>query len=217
MIPYSLEVFFAVLAEYNGAVWPVAAIAWVLGVASVVMAVRGSGGAVAAVLVFAWAWTGAIYHLVFFTDIDFWSYGFGALFIVQSLLMAWAGLVRGQLCLRFHRCSAGWAGLILAVTGLVVTPVVGLMLDRELAEIAVFGVAPAPTVIVTLGLLLLAQPASPWHLFILPTVWCVIGGAVAIELPIPEDLVLIAAGVVALVARCWNRKGRPHGAPPLLH
>lgn len=204
MIPYSAEVFLAVLAEYNAAIWPAQAVAWIFGAVIVVLAVwpvAGSGRLTAAVLAAAWAVTGSVYHLSHFADIDFWAYGFAALFIVQAMLLAWAAMAGTRLDIRFHGSAAGWTGLAIALYGLAVYPAAGLLLGRAPDEISMFGITPAPTVIVTLGLMLLVRPFPSWHLLVLPISWCVIGGAVALELPLPEDLVLVAVGAASLAVR----------------
>ncbi len=57
------------------------------------------------------------------------------------------------------------------------------------------GLAPVPTTLYTLGILLLIEGRTPWHLLVIPVVWSLIDGATAWVLGIPEDLVLPAAGI----------------------
>jgi hypothetical protein len=60
------------------------------------------------------------------------------------------------------------------------------------------GVAPAPTAIFTLGLLLLAKPRVPPGLMAIPVLWALIGGLMAVPLAIFEDMALPLAAVLAL-------------------
>ena len=68
----------------------------------------------------------------------------------------------------------------------------------------VFGVAPCPTTIFTLGMLLPSNAA--WPLFVIPLVWSVIGGSAAVLLVVPQDYGLILDGAIAamlIITRRW--------------
>ena len=66
-----------------------------------------------------------------------------------------------------------------------------------------FGVAPCPTTIFTLGLLLLSN--ASWRLFVIPLVWSAIGGSAAVLLAVPQDYGLILAGAIAATLRSSER------------
>jgi uncharacterized membrane protein YjjB (DUF3815 family) len=68
-----------------------------------------------------------------------------------------------------------------------------------------FGVAPCPTTIFTLGMLLLSN--ASWRLFAIPLVWSIIGGSAAVLLGVPQDYGLILAGAVAAIFLIT--RGRP--------
>lgn len=208
MIPYSAEVFFAILAEYNLSVWPAQLVALILGLAAVGLIVWAPQRArlfVTLVLVAAWGWTGVVYHLGEFAAIDFWAYGFSAVFVLQGLLLSWAGLIRGRLRFEAGRDAVSMTGAAVMVLALVAHPLLALALGRDLTEAAYMGVAPGPCVVFTLGVLVTARPAAPLYLFVLPLCWCVIAGAVAVQLGIYEDIVLVAAGLLAMGARIAGR------------
>ena len=68
--------------------------AYLLGGAILLLLMRpapGAGGAIAAILGLMWLWTGLAYHAVHFSAINRAGYGFAALFVVQGLMLAWAG------------------------------------------------------------------------------------------------------------------------------
>jgi hypothetical protein len=207
VIPYSTEVFFAILSEYNRSVWPAQLLPLALGLAAIVFAVRAPARAdrpLAVLLATAWGWTALAYHLGEFAAIDFWAYGFSAAFAVQSVLLVWAGLVRRRISFGPLHGAAQWTGLALMVLGLWAHPAVAMLLGREISETACFGVAPGPTVVFTLGILVLARPRAPYYLIVIPLLGCVLAGAVAMELGIYQDYVLIVAGLAAagmLIAR----------------
>jgi len=63
---------------------------------------------------------------------------------------------------------------------------------------ATFGV-PCPTTLLTLGLLLIAEPSS-WALAAIPIAWALVGGSAALLLGVKADLMLFVAAAL-LVGR----------------
>ena len=51
----------------------------------------------------------------------------------------------------------------------------GLLVGRQWPQLEFFGVAPDPTALATVGLLLAANRV-PWAAWPLPVLWCLIGG-----------------------------------------
>src|SRR6266567_893774 len=68
------------------------------------------------------------------------------------------------------------AGLAIFLFALVVQPLIGLLLGRTWRQVEIFGVAPDPTAIATLGLLLLATGRVRWEQLVVPLFWCAISG-----------------------------------------
>ena len=84
----SADAFFGVFARYNAAVWPVAVGLWLAAVAALIATVRRPGAVaqrwMAAVLAALWAWSGVVYHAVFFTTINPAAWAFSVLFVVED-------------------------------------------------------------------------------------------------------------------------------------
>jgi len=201
VLPFTPEVFFNLFAEYNRAIWPAQHIAYALGVAAVVLAARpfrGGGRITAAILATFWLWTGIVYHWLYFAPINFIAPAFAALFVLQGLLLAWTGVLRGRLEFRFRPDAQGWTGLGVIIFAMALYPLLAWSFGHRWPQTAMFGVAPCPTTIFTLGLLLLAQPRPPWHLLPIPLFWCLIGASAAWLLETPEDLSLLLAALFAL-------------------
>lgn len=201
MIPYSTEVFVAVLAEYNEVIWPLQILAFLLG-AFVLIAIwrpiRHGALIVNCTLSIVWAWTGAVYHLKHFVEIDFWAYVFGTALLAQAALLIWSGLVRRSLIVDGTAGANRPVGTAVVLLGLVLYPLLSLLLGREGFETGYFGTAPAPTVLFTLGVLFCAAPRAPLHLFAIPLAWCALAGYVAFERDIWEDYTLVLVGALAL-------------------
>src|SRR5215510_9749103 len=138
---------------------------------------------------------------------------FAAGFAVEALLLVWTGLMRNWLSLRPGRDVAGAAGLCIFVFALFGWPLVGRLLDRPWLQAEIFGIAPDPTVVATLGVLIAAD-RTHWELLVVPLLWCAISGATLWAMQSPDALLAPAAALLALVLACWKTLSRLRQASP---
>ncbi len=210
MIPFSADVFFSFLAQYNAAIWPTQIVTSLMALSVVYLALRParhSGRIISGMLAVLWLWTGGVYHLSFFARINFWDLGFGVLFIIQSLLLIWSGVVRDRLApAKIVTTTVSTLGLATLAVAFIFYPLLSAILGRTLAEIAWVGSAPAPTVILTLGLLCLCGTARLWGLAVIPLLLCLTGSLVAYLLPLPQDWLLLPVALGTLAAFMIKRK-----------
>ncbi|WP_420799541.1 DUF6064 family protein [Noviherbaspirillum sedimenti] len=76
-----------------------------------------------------------------------------------------------------------------------------------------FGLAPDPTAVATLGLLLCTSRV-PWLLLALPLLWCAISGATLFTMGAPDAWVAPATALLALLLTIWKTLlGRPTVLP----
>ncbi len=201
MLPFSQDAFFALFEQYNRAIWPAQIVAYVLGLAALGLTMRpvaGAGRIVAAILVLAWAWNGIVYHALFFATINFMAEIFGAFFMLEALFLLWTGVARGALSFRFRGDAVSWTGAALAVFAMAIYPLLGWLLGHGWPRAPMFGVAPCPSTIFTMGMLLLVDGRTPLHLAVIPALWSLIGGTAAWFLGVTEDLALPIAGLGGL-------------------
>lgn len=204
------------IAGYNRAIWPAQFVAYGLALALLWLAARGhTGGAgsvgarlLGLVLAAAWAWTGAVFHLQHFATVNFVAPVYGMLFLVQAVFLAWTGVLRGRIAPRFDGSLVGAAGLAMIGYSVIGYPALALSSDEGAAGTRVIGLAPDPTALVTLGLLLLADGRAPVHLCIVPVLWTLIAGVTAWVLGIVEDLVLPLFGLGSLGLLLWKNRRR---------
>jgi hypothetical protein len=76
-------------------------------------------------------------------------------------------------------------------------PLLGYAAGHRYPATPTFGL-PCPTTIFTLGLLLWADRPMPRWLLAVPIAWSALGASAALQLGVPEDLGLVAAGVTSL-------------------
>ena len=207
--PFTADVYFSLFETYNSVIWPAQLVAYGLGIAALVLALRPlpAGGRIAlAVLSIFWLWNGIAYHLLHFLQINFAALGFAALFALQGVLFAGYAVGRRRI-LRFRADAFGWSGLLLCLFALAVYPLLGWLAGHGWPRTGAFGVAPAPTTIFTFGMLLMLEGGAPLYLFAIPLLWSLAGGSAAVFiLRIPEDVSLLAAGVLGSCMLIWKRR-----------
>jgi hypothetical protein len=189
---------------YNAAIWPAQIVAVSLGLA--IWALLGRAPAVrerliAAILAGCWLWVAIAFHANRYATINwaavYFAWGFG----LEAALLIWTGIVRGGLVLERPVDLASRAGLWIFLFALAVQPMVGSLLGRGWRQVEIFGVAPDPTAVATLGILLLANGRGRWALIVVPAIWCAISGATLLAMKAPDAWIPpLAAVLVASLA-----------------
>lgn len=222
--PFTTAQFFAVFSAYNAAIWPLQILVYALGVVAVV-ALWLSGSAstrvIAIALAIMWAINGAGYHLLFFSEINPVAGGFAAMFLLQSLLFAAAGIRSTDLRFDVGRNVRSVFGLVIIVYALLIYELLGYWAGHGLLSGPMFGVAPCPTTIFTLGMLMLARGRWVMRLSIIPVLWSLVGVAAARQLSVPEDYGMPVAALalcLTLIVDKYSDAGKHVGgaavAPP---
>jgi uncharacterized protein DUF6064 len=140
-----------------------------------------------------WAWSATAYHADLFSKINPAAFLFAALFLIEAAVLTWYVVVTRRLRFAAAGGVAHWIGLGLVVYGLIY-PAVGLAAGETYPRTPTFGV-PCPTMIVTIGFLMLLEAPIPLPLVIVPILWAAIGGSAAFTLGILQDLALPVAGL----------------------
>jgi hypothetical protein len=197
--PFTAETYLSLFETYNGTIWPAQVVAYGLGILALLLALRppAAGGRIAsAVLSAFWLWNGVAYHLLHFLQINFAALGFALLFILQGALFA-AIAIGGRRSFRFRPDVLGWSGLLICLFALAAYPLLGWLAGHGWPRAAAFGVAPAPTVIFTFGMLLMLEGRAPLYLAVIPLLWSLAAGSAAVvRLGIAEDAAVLLAGIV---------------------
>jgi hypothetical protein len=210
-LPFSVEQFLRVFAEYNRAVWPAQPVLYLVALTGLIFAAgrrARSGRVVSIILAALWLWAGVVYHLAFFAPVNRAAYAFGALFVLQSLLFAEAGLRKTPLTFHFRADARGLVGLALFAYSLLVYPALGHLLGHQYPAAPTFGV-PCPVAIYTFAVLLWAESRVPARLLPIPVAWALVGVTAAFGLGMTEDFGLTAGAALALILiAARNRKLR---------
>jgi len=200
---------------HNAAWWPAQPLLVLAGLGWLLWALRRRPMALragAAGLAAAWAFVAVAFLLPRYAPINWAASGFAVVFIVQALGLA-ALATRADLQQappgprrRIGALLCGWA--------LLGHPLLAPAFGRPWLQAEFFGLAPDPTVIATLGLLLIARAAGRvtrwllWLLWTLAAAWCAISAATQWTMGSAQGWVVFAAALVALVAGL-RRRGPP--------
>jgi hypothetical protein len=213
-IPFTTQEFLEVFARYNLAVWPMEVVLVLLALAIVALVWRTSGRWVLPLLAALWAWMGFVYHWGFFTAINPAAWAFGALFLVEALLLLAVGLRRRPPSFVIRADHFGVAGAVLVAYAVVVYPLLGRAIGHVYPAAPTFGL-PCPTTIFTLGIFLWTEGRLPGRLLVIPVLWSVVGFSAALSLSMPEDYGLLVAGVIVTLMIGWRARGTTRASTPI--
>jgi hypothetical protein len=160
-----------------------------------------------AVLVVAWLWSGIGFHLLHFSTINFAAPAYAGVFTLQAVLVAWLCIARGSVRFRFVPDTQGLVGVALVGLGATTWPMIGLVVGSgEYTSAPMFAADPTATVLLTLGVLLLAEGRAVIWLAVIPVLWTFVDGATFFVLGAPAGLTLPMIGLVVFALLVLKRR-----------
>ncbi len=205
---FTVEQFFGIFKKYNEAIFPMQLLLYLLAIIAIYLVIKPAGKSsriIAGILGFLWLWMGIVYHLVFFTRINNAAYIFGAIFILQSILFLFFGVLHDKFSFRLQHGVYGITGIVLILFSLIIYPVLGYFLGHVYPGSPTFGL-PCPTTIFTFGLLLLNDKKLPLPVLIIPITWSVIGFTATFKFGVTEDIALLLSGLITLAMTITRRQ-----------
>ncbi|RWK58148.1 DUF6064 family protein [Mesorhizobium sp.] len=207
---FSPRVYWRLFELNNAASWPLHLLTLAAGLAIVLLALRrppGHGLWVAFILAALFAFVGWSFLWSRYAAIN-WAIAYVApAFGLQALLLAIGGAARGSLAFD-RRDIAGRLGLLIAVVGLVVYPLMPLLFGRPWSSAEVFGIAPDPTAIVALGVLLAASGGLVPLLFAIPLLWLLLSGLTLHAMGDSQAWLPLLAAAITVAALALRRIAR---------
>lgn len=202
---FSPRTYYRLIERYNEAVWPGQLATLGLGVVILVLLYRPAPERrriIAGIAAVVWAFVGWAFLWKRYAAINWAATYFAWLFTIEAVLLA-------RLTFRLSRDFAGRAGAGLFLFSLAVYPLLAPLLGRGWRQAELFGVAPDPTVLATLGLLLMAERPPRWWTLVVPLAWCLTSGALLWAMGSPEAWILVMAAILVLGARRIRRSDAP--------
>lgn len=218
---FAPRTYWRMLELHNGATWPAPLMLPLLGAAALVALWRRTAEpAVCALLAVLWAWVGWAFHAQRHAAINWAAEGFALVFYAQAASWLVAALVvwrAAPVDTRHTTTMPRTAGLVAWLVALAGYPLLAPLAGRPWTQAEVFGVAPDPTVLATLGSLLLLRDGRlprAWRvgLAIVPLAWCALGGATLLAMNERTWPLLPVAGVLWLAVAWTTRRPRRPGA-----
>lgn len=206
---FSAQTYYRLFALYNSQIWPLQIAALALGIVLLALLLRHEawqGRVIAAILALCWLWVAWAFHLARYASVNWAAVYFAAGFIVEALLLAWIGIVRAQLHFEPVGSARRLIGLGVFLFALAAQPLIGQLLGRPWLQAEFFGVAPDPTVLATLGILLLAAKRAVRALLPIPLLWCAISGATLWAMGSRNALVMPLAALLVLLLTLRNKE-----------
>ena len=174
---FSPRVYWRMFELHNAAFWPLPLVMLALGIAALAFAIlrpRQSGRPVALLLAILWAFVGWSFVWERYATIN-WAAAYAApLFAIEALLL----LVGAGIAKRLSFDQRGFRriiGVLLVIVALA-SPLLAPLFGRPWQAAEVFGAAPDPTAIGTLGFLIMARGESMRPLYAVPVLWCLMSG-----------------------------------------
>lgn len=201
--------YWRLLELHNAELWPLQVLALAAGLVMAFAALlrrRNHDRWIPLVLAAAWAFVGWSFLWNRYATIN-WPIAYVApAFALEAALLLLVGtILKGLVFCR--RGAAGGAGLFLTAVGVVAYPALPPLFGRPWSSAELFGVAPDPTAIATLGLLLLARGRLPSMLVPIPLAWCLLSSLTLLAINDPQAWLPFLAAVITLVAAGLNMIG----------
>jgi hypothetical protein len=206
---FSPRTYYRLFELYNAAIWPAQIVAIALGLGILALLLRpgsSSRRVIAAILAACWIWVGIAFHLHRYATIFWPAVYFAAAFGLEAGLLIWTGVVRGRLVFERDSSPVSRAGLWILLFALVVEPTISPLLGRGWRQIEIFGVAPDPTAVATLGVAALAAGRAKWVVIAVPVIWCAISGATLTAMKAPDAWVTPLAAALAVSLAVWKTR-----------
>jgi len=212
-IPFTPEVYWRLLERVNEAFWPLHLLAVALGLAALLLAVRGRPRLAIGLLAPAWLSSGILFHLNYYAELNWAAPWFGWAFVCQAaLLFVGATFGAATPSSEWPARLRLWTGGAVSITALLVYPAIAAVIGSGLAHAEMFGLHPDPTALATMGIALIAlRGPSVWLALLVPSLWCLVTSLTLAALDagwawIPLSAALIIVAVALTTTFCDKRQ-----------
>lgn len=199
--PFTTEQFFEVFKNYNSGIFPMQIFLFFLGLLLLFLVaskIKRKNNYIGVILGLLWIWTGLIYHIIYFTEINKVALVFGSVFILEGILIFIESFRKNGFEFTFTKGTNGYTGYFLMFFGLILYPMIGYLTEGTSETVISLGL-PCPSTIFTFGLFVLSSSSLKKYLLIIPVLWSLIGLSAAINFGVYQDFMLIISAIVTLI------------------
>lgn len=171
-ILFSQTAYYRQFELYNQAIWPLHVIAIIFALVILYALWKKplwAGRLVALLLVVSWVWVGwaFLYQRFYQIHVVADRYAFG--FVLQAGLITWYGVIRNRFTVFVRNQFRIKMGSGLLVFAFIFYPFIAFITGRSWMQFEMFALAPDPTVLATLAILLFYE--VPITLYAIPLIW----------------------------------------------
>lgn len=215
MVQFAPRTYYRLFERYNAELWPgqVAALALAALLAFLAFGRKQRGRIAALLLAAAWLFVALAFFHRRYAEIHLGAEAMAAGFALEGLILA-AGAIGGRLAFAPPATRRGAIGLALYLVAVLALPLVGPLLGRGWRSIELFALAPDPTALATLALVLALARPPRWPLAILPLAWILVSAATLSGLQATDALVLPGLALLGLLAIRFLPDAAPRGKLP---
>ena len=203
MLPYSLDVYFSVIARMNAELWWAAMLAVLVATLVVLSVADERSGWIPRLatltLALGWLVTGTVFYGDRLEPLFFGAHWFQWAYTAQAALLALVAVAPRPGLPRASPAAVG-CGVTLMLVALLVMPGTEAVLRDGWPEIRLVGLAPEPTLVFTCGWLLTRRPGWPMALLaLIPLAGGAAAGHSAVALHWSLDWVVVAAAAALIL------------------
>ena len=203
---FSPRVYWRMFELHNVALWPLQALTLAAGLVMILLVAwrpHASGRSITLILALLWALIGWSFLWNRYATIN-WAAAYAApVFALEALLLLVAGTSLDGLVFD-RRGLVGWTGYLLLACALAGQPLLAPLQRRVWASSEIFGIAPDPTAVATLGFLLLARSKLLPLLLPIPVLWCLLSGMTLWTMGALQTWAPLAAVALTVAAFVWT-------------
>ena len=146
-----------------------------------------------------WFWTSIFFLYILAAQVPHFSLFFGIIFALEGFFILYENFFSDRLTFNFSGSPMNYTGLIFILTGLIFFPLLGGLLGRNWSEILTTGM-PGPTILLTLGFLLIGSKKTPIYLLLVPDFWVFSTFFLGLGKFLPEELLIV---IFTIIANIW--------------
>ena len=199
-IPFSADVYFRMLERIGETFWPLQLFTLALGVAALLLALRGKPRMALLLLVPVWVFVGVAFFAQRYSELNWIGQLLSWIWIVQAALLVTLGITgRGTVDSASQLSGNVITGVLIALVGLLMFPLLASVIGSGWTGAEVFGLHPDPTATFSLGVFLIALRGwARWFACLLPLLWIILSALTLKVLEAPWWPALFAVAAVAV-------------------
>ena len=174
-ILFSQTAYYRQFELYNQAIWPLHIVAMLFSLLigyALWKKPDWAGRVISGLLVVSWCWVAWAFLYQRFYQIHVVADGYALGFVLQAGFLTWYGVIKNRLTLIATSQLRIITGAGVLFVALLFYPFIALITGRSWLQFEMFALAPDPTVLATLAILLVYN--APKVLYVIPVIWVIL-------------------------------------------